>query len=875
MMRNTLYIIAAVLLLSACSQTHNMPEGETLYKGIKEISYGARAKSAVEWENSSKTVNAPQKGVITSIANAAYKIDSLLTGKRSVNEVVEDLKLKQRDKSFTPAQQDSIRTELTLVESAWNEAKTELEAALACPPNGSLMGSSSISQPFTFGLFAHNYFIDSKTWFGKWIYNTFGTSPKYISTVNPRTRVRVARNILRNNGFFNSDVTYDVIPLKDSLKAKIAYSVFPGNLYRLDSIEFRPFPVSVDTIIRRNLSATKLISGNGFNVSALDEEKTRLSDILRDRGFYNFRPEFITYKADTVMRPGHVQLRVEPVSPMPEEATRRYVIGDTRITMLKYDDFVIVDSISPRRSKRRTGDSVTSSQLAASSRSSVSGSSRRLSRLRDVKMLYSGCPGKEPLRLSEIRKYLYYQKGNEYNHSRMSRVGDRLSGMGLFSQMQMDFSPRRAQDSLAPDTLDVNIFAMLDKPFDSEFTANVVNKTNGLLGPSLSYSISKKNAFRRAETLKFKVYGSYEWQTGAGSSGTTGAAMNSFEVGGQLSLSYPRLLMPGGRRLSNMAKAATDFAVDVSWMRRAGYYSMAQFKAAITYSYQRRSTISHTFTPLSLKFTSLLSRTDEFDRILEHNPVLAVSMRDQLVPAMSYTLNMTTRRTARRPRTFSLTVKEAGNIVNGIYSLCGKGWDTKNKELLNVPFAQFLKFTADFKQELPLNASSSLVAHVSTGYVHSLGNSLTAPYSDLFAVGGANSIRAFCLRGIGPGSYNPQSGGYSYINQNGNFKFELNLEYRFRIVGNLNGALFVDAGNVWVLEGDESRPGSGFSFKDLGRELALGTGAGIRYDLSFLVLRFDIGVGIHAPYDTGKSGYYNMRKFWDSLGFHLAVGYPF
>ena len=94
-------------------------------------------------------------------------------------------------------------------------------------------------------------------------------------------------------------------------------------------------------------------------------------------------------------------------------------------------------------------------------------------------------------------------------------------------------------------------------------------------------------------------------------------------------------------------------------------------------------------------------------------------------------------------------------------------------------------------------------------------------------------------------------------------------------MGNLNGALFVDAGNVWVLEGDESRPGSGFSFKDLGRELALGTGAGIRYDLSFLVLRFDIGVGIHAPYDTGKSGYYNMRKFWDSLGFHLAVGYPF
>ena len=143
------------------------------------------------------------------------------------------------------------------------------------------------------------------------------------------------------------------------------------------------------------------------------------------------------------------------------------------------------------------------------------------------------------------------------------------------------------------------------------------------------------------------------------------------------------------------------------------------------------------------------------------------------------------------------------------------------------------------------------------------------------SVGGANSIRAFGVRSIGPGSYNPLLSGYSYINETGDVRLEANLEYRFPLVSNLNGALFVDAGNVWLLREDADRPGGGIHAATFGREIALGTGFGLRYDLQFLVIRFDVGIGLHAPYNTGRSGYYNMPKFWDSLGFHLAVGYPF
>ena len=161
------------------------------------------------------------------------------------------------------------------------------------------------------------------------------------------------------------------------------------------------------------------------------------------------------------------------------------------------------------------------------------------------------------------------------------------------------------------------------------------------------------------------------------------------------------------------------------------------------------------------------------------------------------------------------------------------------------------------------------------GLIFCYGNSTAAPYSDLFSVGGANSIRAFAVRSIGPGSYQPSNSNYSYIDETGDIKFEANAEYRFPLVANLYGAVFLDAGNVWLMKPNADLPGGAFNLKNLGREIALGTGAGLRYDLDFLVIRFDIGVGIHAPYDTGRSGYYNMTRFGKSLGYHLAVGYPF
>ena len=166
------------------------------------------------------------------------------------------------------------------------------------------------------------------------------------------------------------------------------------------------------------------------------------------------------------------------------------------------------------------------------------------------------------------------------------------------------------------------------------------------------------------------------------------------------------------------------------------------------------------------------------------------------------------------------------------------------------------------------------MGRVYVGAAHAYGNMDEVPYREQFYIGGANSVRGFAVRTIGPGRYRPNVRSvYDYYDQTGTFKFETNWEYRFPIIGYFKGAVFVDAGNVWLLKADDYRPGG--TIGNFFKELALGTGFGIRFDMNMLVVRADLGIGLHAPYDTGKSGYFNLLRFKDSLAFHLAIGYPF
>ena len=222
------------------------------------------------------------------------------------------------------------------------------------------------------------------------------------------------------------------------------------------------------------------------------------------------------------------------------------------------------------------------------------------------------------------------------------------------------------------------------------------------------------------------------------------------------------------------------------------------------------------------------------------------------------------------------SVTSAGNVTSLIYAAFGEGLDKKNKKLLKSPYAQFLKLTSEVRTLYKLSEKHHLAARLMGGAIWAYGNQTIAPYSEQFYIGGANSLRAFTVRSLGPGTYHPgKNTQYGYLDQTGDIKLEANVEYRFPIFGDLYGATFLDAGNVWLMRKEESRPGGELTMKSFAKSIALGTGAGIRYDLEFLVIRLDLGVALHAPYDTGKRGYYNIPKFKDGLGLHFAIGYPF
>ena len=446
------------------------------------------------------------------------------------------------------------------------------------------------------------------------------------------------------------------------------------------------------------------------------------------------------------------------------------------------------------------------------------------------------------------------------------------STASIFKYTEIQYVPR--DSALVNDTLDVHVIASLDKPYDAELDFNVKMKSNNQTGPGAVFTLTKNNVFGGGEKWNVELKGSYEWATGKNIS----SAMNSYELGIATSLVFPRVVFPrlGGNEYD--FPATTTFRLYADQMNRARYYKLLAFGGNATYDFQPKPTSKHSFTPFRLTFNVLRDPTAEFQQLQEENPALYVSLRNQFIPAMeyTYTFDNSAGGRRRRPIWWQTTLTSAGNVTSVLYRALGQPFSEEGKELLGVPFAQFLKVNSELRYNYRIDRNNALASRVALGVIWSYGNATTAPYTEQFYVGGANSVRAFSARSIGPGGYPADDNDtYSFINHVGDIRFEANLEYRFRIISDLHGAVFLDAGNVWLMREDPSRPGGAFRLKDFPEQIALGTGVGLRYDLGFLVFRLDWGIALHEPYDTGKSGYYNVRKFMDGTALHFAIGYPF
>lgn len=716
-------------------------------------------------------------------------------------------------------------------------AISEVEAALAAAPNASIAGSSSI-RSIPFGLWWYNAFANSKGKIGQWFFRNFATTPVLISKVNPELRARIATNILSYYGYFNGNVTSQVLTNKrNPKKAKIRYTVTLHQPYLLDSIAYLGFTPTADSLLQATYSKRLLRRGEQFSVANLSGERERINSLLRNNGYYYSQTNYIELLADTINNPGYVDMRIQPIKGLAPHIRRRYTIGNINIGIQKN-----------KASRSAKIDTL---------------------RVRNLTYTYSG--EKPPVRPGALLRNLKFHSGDIYSQETQQSTLQELSKMNIFGGLNFAYTPR-----VDSDTLDVNIQAQMDKPYNFSFELNATSKSNSQIGPGSKISLSRNNIFRGGETLKFTLQGSYEWQTDGAIKGRQ-AVINSWEIGSDVSLTFPRLFFPVVPRRYLRFPASTSLRLYADQMNRSGFFKMIHVGGEITYNIYTKSTTTHTVIPFRLTYDMLQRTTAKFDSIAAENRSIANSFRNQFIPAMQYTFTYDNTPTHHRNKTWLETsITSSGNITSLMFLAFGKKWNKKDKDLFNNPYAQFVKLTAEIRQLYRINSRNYIATRFMAGIIKSYGNSRYAPYSEQFYIGGANSLRAFTVRTIGPGSYHPdKETRYSYLDETGTLKFEANVEYRFGLFGNLNGAIFVDAGNVWLTEKDENRPGGEFKLSTFAKEIALNTGFGLRYDLDIMVLRLDFGIAIHAPYDTGKSGYYNLPNFGKGFAWHFAIGYPF
>lgn len=720
-------------------------------------------------------------------------------------------------------------------------AVSEARYALDYAPNGSIAGSSTL-RTLPVGLWWYNALHDSQSKFGKWLFKRLAKEPVLLSKVNPDLRADVATNVLKYYGYFNGSVEATILPSeKNPKKAKVSYTATLGTPFHYDSIAYCNFSPTADSLIHRAWDKRIIRPGQQFDAAAMEEERTRISNLLRNNGFYNFQPGFITFLADTINRPGYVALRIQPTKDMPQEANEIRRIGNITIRVRNND----TNGTAPLRQKADT-----------------------LKR-RNITYIYYG--KKVPVRIGPLMRNIQIREGELYSQNKQQNAVNKLSQMNIFNSFRLNLIPREGTD-----LLDLDITTQLDKPYDFTFELNATAKSNNQIGPGAKISLAKRNVFRGGETLKLTLSGSYEWQTDNKIQGNA-AMVNSWEGGADLSLNFPRLYFPLLNRRYTRLPATTSFRLFANIMNRSGFFRMIQAGGDATYKIQSSSTTTHTVIPFRLTYDMLLNTTEKFDNIVGSNKAIRNSFRNQFIPAMQYSYTYDNANTRHRNKSkIDLSVTSGGNITSLLFAAFGKPLDQKNKNIFGNPYAQFIKATAELRQLWKIDNNQYIATRIMAGAIHSYGNSEYAPYSEQFYIGGPNSLRAFTVRSVGPGSYRPDNvNSYTHLDETGTLKMEMNIEYRFRIISDLHGAIFVDAGNIWLLKEDEERPGGAFRFDTFGKQIALNTGIGARYDLGILVIRLDLGLGLHAPYKTKHSGYFNLNPLKEGFAWNFAIGYPF
>jgi outer membrane protein assembly factor BamA len=690
-----------------------------------------------------------------------------------------------------------------------------------------------------FKLNVYNAFAKAKKGPGKWLRESFGQPPVLLSNLNLNTNVQVLQNYLVNKGYFNAKVEGDTSVKRK--KATAQYSVQTGNQYHVQQVQFRGDSSILHNSVRETMPKTLLKTNDPFDLQVITAERQRIDNHLKENGFYFFNPEFLLIKADTTIGNNKVDLFVTVKPAIPSEAEKVYRINDVFIF---------------------TGFNLEPGQMDTSKADATYFKG------------YYVIDKRKIFKPKLFQQSMTFDPGDVYNRTDHNASISRLISMNIFK-----FVKNRFEVVPNADSAKLNAYYYLTrlpkKSLRSELNANT--KSNNLTGSNISVSWRNRNALRGGEQFAVKASAGFEIQYSGQFKG-----YNTFRFGLEPSFSFPRFLVPffnfntkGGFLPRTTIKLGYDI------LQRQKLYTMNSFKTSFGYNWKESLEKEHELNPISINYVQPINVTQEYTDSALKNPTLNKAIEKQFILGSDYTYTYTNVLNYKPVNGFYFSggIDLSGNVAGLVMGANISKMDTA--KIFGAQYSQYTRLQADFRFYRKVGDNSVWANRIMAGVGIPYGNSSQLPYIKQFFSGGNNSIRAFRSRSVGPGTYEAPKDSGLLAEQPGDIKLELNTELRFPIAGIVQGAVFVDAGNVWLYNEDTTKVGSLFTSKFI-NELAAGTGVGIRFDLSFLVLRFDLAFPIRKPWlPAGQRWVLNQIDLGDSkwrkdnLVFNLAIGYPF
>lgn len=727
--------------------------------------------------------------------------------------------------------------------------KSELKDLLRPRPNADILG-------FRHRLFLYN--LAGREPKGKglryWLRYKVGEEPVLASSVNLEKNSSVIRNRLENKGFFYAAATGDSTVKGKKMEAH--YTAVAGPRYTVRNV-FYPADTLTGTVNRQlariGRRRSLLKKGEPYDLAAIKAERERLDRNLKNRGYYFFSPEQIITDVDTGVGNQQVDLHVSVVEDAPEKTLRPYRIRDVHV----YPDYSITEDDTLLRKEQAT-------------------------RFDDYYIYDSEHKFKPKI----FSRTLVFRPGALYRRRDHNLSLNRLVNLGVFKFVKVSFrevadTSSHAEADSGRHYLDAYYYAtpVPKKSWRMELTG--LTRSNNATGSELTLSWRNRNFLRGAELFTVSAFGGIEQQVSAQQN------VGTLRFGGEVNLYVPRIIAPFEFRTNSEFVPKTRFSLGYEFFNRTSQYTLNSFRGSYGYQWKEEIRKEHQLTLINLNYVRPANITPEYQKQLDADVSLRRSIERQFIigSIYNYNFNSQARPNNRRHNIyFNGNVDGSGNLLGLVTGRSfGKGDTLK---VFNAPYSQYIRGEAELRHYLRIGNSKTnmLASRLLVGAGYGYGNSDRMPFIKQFFIGGTNSIRAFRARSLGPGVYyggDPQDA-VSYLpDQPGDVKLEANTELRAKLISIVHGAVFVDAGNIWLLKKDPDRPGGELT-GDFLNQLAVGTGAGIRLDISFLVLRIDVAFPLRKPFLEGGPGWvFEEIKFGDpdwrrrNLVLNLAIGYPF